>query len=322
METKSNYIFVGIVTLALLLSLALFTIWLAKFNDGNQKQYDIFFKQAVTGLSKGSSVSFAGIQKGQIDEISLWDDDPEFVRVRISVDENTPILQGTVATIASVGFTGPSEIQLSGAIKGAPPITCPKKDAKLVCPAGAPIIPTKPGALGELLNSAPLLLDRLSTLTERLTNILSDKNQDSIEKILINVETLSGSLAKTGPELSAVIGESRLTLQKAGLAADQMAAVAASTGQLIDGEGKPLMAEVNKTLKQAQKSLAALEDTANAAKPAIDGVSQNTLPEVNRLMKDLRDLSASLKSVTEKLENNGAASLVGSPNLPDYKPKK
>ena len=44
---------------------------------------------------------------------------------------------------------------------------------QLDCPYGVPVIPTKPGGLGALLNSAPKLLERLSTLTERLTELLS-----------------------------------------------------------------------------------------------------------------------------------------------------
>ncbi len=112
------------------------------------------------GLAKGSGVSYAGVPSGQIKSIELWKKDPDFVRVRISVDPATPILQGTTATINSVSLTGPSEIQLDGAVRGAPPITCPEEHPETTCPEGVPVIPTKPGALGELLNSAPQLLNR------------------------------------------------------------------------------------------------------------------------------------------------------------------
>ncbi|MBP7952052.1 MAG: MCE family protein [Sphingorhabdus sp.] len=322
METKSNFILVGVVTLLLLTALAGFTVWLARFNDGAQKEYDIFFKQSVNGLAKGSGVSFAGVPSGQITEIKLWKDDPEFVRVRIKIDQAVPILEGTVATIAGIGFTGVSEIQLDGAVKGAPPISCPKLNPKSACPADVPVIPTQPGALGELLNNAPLLLERLSTLTERLTNILSDKNQQSIEQILDNVEGLSGSLATQAPELRNMIIESRLTLQKTGLAADQVAVTAQSAGLLLDTEGRASFSELRATLAAANKSLAALENTANRAGPAIDTVTTRTIPEFNQLTRDLQKLSGSLKSVSEKLNQDGAAALIGSPALPDYEPRK
>lgn len=320
METKSNHVIVGAVTLLLLAILAGFTIWLSRVSDGNKKEYDIFFQQSVNGLAKGSGVSFSGVPVGQIEDIDLWEPDPEFVRVRISIKDNVPILLGTTATINGVGFTGVSEIQLDGAVKGAPPLACPKEKPKSACPAGVPVIPTKPGALGELLNNAPLLLERLSTLTERLTNILSDKNQQSIEQILDNVEGLSGSLAQQAPDLRAAVQESRLTLEKAGLAADELTKMAGSANKLLDNEGRPMMDELRKTLRAANGSLTALETTLNKANPAVDMLNSQTLPEVTQLARDLRELSVSLKSVTERVDQNGLGGVVSAPALPDYQP--
>lgn len=320
METKSNYVMVGAVTLLLLALLAAFTVWLSRTNDGDKKEYDIFFQQSVNGLAKGSGVSFSGVPVGQIESIELWEPDPEFVRVRISVKDSVPVLQGTTATINGIGFTGVSQIQLDGSVKGAPALNCPKVNPQTACPTGVPVIPTKPGALGELLNNAPLLLERLSTLTERLTNILSDKNQQSVEQILDNVESISGTLVAQGPDLRAAIQESRITLQKAGLAADEITKVAGSTNKLLESEGRPMLDELRKTLRSANGSLATLETTLNNANPAIETLNTQTLPEVTQLARDLRELSVSLKSVTEKVNQGGIGSVIGAPALPDYKP--
>ena len=115
-------------------------------------------------------------------KISLLPSRPEFVWVRIDVDEQTPVLQGTSAQIKGVGFTGVSEIQLDGAVRGSPPIT-------QIGPQGCPVLPATSGGLGALLNSAPELIDRIQRLTERLTELLSDKNQNAIADILENVDT-------------------------------------------------------------------------------------------------------------------------------------
>ncbi|WP_295442403.1 MlaD family protein [Sphingorhabdus sp. EL138] len=320
METKSNYVMVGAITLLLLALLAAFTVWLSRTSDGDKKEYDIFFQQSVNGLAKGSGVSFSGVPVGQIESIELWEPDPEFVRVRISIKDTVPIFLGTTATINGVGFTGVSEIQLDGAVKDAPALDCPKVNPQTACPTGVPVIPTKPGALGELLNNAPLLLERLSTLTERLTSILSDKNQQSVEQILDNVESISGTLAAHGPDLGAAIQESRIALQKAGFAADEITKMAGATNKLLDSEGRPMLDELRKTLRSANGSLAALETTLNNASPAIETLNTQTLPEVTQLARDLRDLSGSLKSVTEKVDQGGISSVVGAPALPDYKP--
>ena len=320
METKSNYVMVGAITLLLVALLAAFTVWLSRAGEGGKKEYDIFFQQSVNGLAKGSGVSFSGVPVGEIQSIELWEPDPEFVRVRITIKDSVPVLLGTTATINGVGFTGVSEIQLDGAVKGAPALVCPKANPKSACPTGVPVIPTKPGALGELLNNAPLLLERLSALTERLTNILSDKNQQSIEQILDNVENLSGTLATQAPDLRATIQESRIALQKAGLAADEITKMAGTTNKLLDSDGRPMLVELRKTLRSANGSLAALETTLNNANPAIETLNTQTLPEVTQLARDLRELSVSLKSVTEKVDQGGIGSVVNAPALPDYQP--
>jgi len=320
METKSNYVMVGAITLLLVALLAAFTVWLSRAGEGGKKEYDIFFQQSVNGLAQGSGVSFSGVPVGEIQSIELWEPDPEFVRVRITIKDSIPVLLGTTATINGVGFTGVSEIQLDGAVKGAPALVCPEANPKSACPTGVPVIPTKPGALGELLNNAPLLLERLSALTERLTNILSDKNQQSIEQILDNVENLSGTLATQAPDLRATIQESRIALQKAGLAADEITKMAGTTNRLLDSDGRPMLAELRKTLRSANGSLAALETTLNNANPAIETLNTQTLPEVTQLARDLRELSVSLKSVTDKVNQGGIGSVVNAPALPDYQP--
>ena len=99
METRSNHILVGGVMLALVAALAAGIIWLAGFGTGLHKEYDIFFAQSVEGLAKGGVVTFSGVPSGQITHIELWQDNPGFVRVRIEVRPDTPVLIGTTASI-------------------------------------------------------------------------------------------------------------------------------------------------------------------------------------------------------------------------------
>lgn len=322
METRSNHVLVGAVTLILLLALALFLIWLARLGGGADKEYDIFFKQAVDGLNKGSPVAFSGVPSGQVTDIALYQPDPQFVRVRITVNPDTPVLQGTTATIQGVGFTGVSQIQLDGAVKGAPEITCPSSGVSASCPFGRPVIPPRQGGLGALLNSAPKLLERLTTLTERLTELLSDRNQGEIAGILRNTNRLTAALADRGPEIAATLAETRIAIQKAGVASQQIGDLAATSNGLLKDDVKPAMANLNKAIGAAQRSMENLDTAIGDAKPAIQGFSKNTLPEVNQLIQDLRVMAASLSNVAEKIDQGGATGLIGAPKLPDYEPKK
>lgn len=319
METRSNHVLVGTVTLLLLAAIMIAAFWFSRLSQGDNMEYDIFFKQSVNGLAKGSSVNYSGVPSGQVEKIELWKRDPGFVKVRISVKEGTPVLQGTTATIAGVGFTGVSEIVLDGAVKGAPPITCPAENPLASCPDGVPVIPTKPGALGELLNNAPQLLERLSTLTERLTELLNDKNQQSIAGILANVERISGSLAERSPEIAATLAEARIAVQRTGIAAEQIGKLAASTDAMVNDEGRPLLADLRKSIQSATRSIDTLDKTIAEAQPGVHAFSNQTMPEVNQLVRDLREMSRSFRGVAEKLDQQGAGSIVGSPKLPDYK---
>jgi hypothetical protein len=65
METRSNHVLVGAVVLILLAVLALFIVWLARLGGGNERQYDIFFKQAVDGLSPVRRSAFRACLRGR-----------------------------------------------------------------------------------------------------------------------------------------------------------------------------------------------------------------------------------------------------------------
>jgi phospholipid/cholesterol/gamma-HCH transport system substrate-binding protein len=312
METRANHVWVGAVTLALMALMAAFVLWITRVGEGDQNDYDIFFKQSVEGLAKGAQVTFAGVPAGQIKKIELWPRDPSFVRVRIQIDKKIPVLQGTTATIQG-SFTGVSSILLDGAVKGAPPITEPG-------PEGAPVIPTKRGGLGALLNNAPLLLERLATLTERLTQLMSDDNQRSITHILANTDRMTSSLADASPQVQRTLAELQVTLRQASTTLAAFEQTANNANGLLENEGKPLAAQLRQTLTSAQKAAEALNTTVGEARPAARQLSETTLPAAESAIRDLRETTRALRSLTEKIDDQGAGSVIGGSRLPDYKP--
>ena len=319
METRANHVFVGAVTLALLAGLAAFFVWIARLNEGDLKRYDIFFNQSVNGLAKGSQVTFSGVPVGTIDKIELWRKDPSFVQVRISVDKSVPILQGTTATMQS-SFTGTGAILLEGAVKGALPIICPKENPRAFCPEGVPVIPTKRGGLGAILNSAPLLLDRLATLSERLNLLLSDENQKEFKGILANANVLTGELAKASPEVKATLTDLQATLRQASTTLASFDKVAGSANTLLGDQGGSLVRDLRTTLGSAQGAVDELKATLGDARPAARQLSATTLPEAEAALRELRAATRALRNVAEKIDEQGAGALTGGSQLPDFKP--
>ena len=199
METRSNYVMVGAVTVALLAGVLLFIVWLAGLSNKATKCYDIYFSQGVGGLNKGSNVSFSGVPVGQVRQ-DLAASQP--ARIRLGPDRRRPADAGAPGHDgADQGrrLHGVSEIQLDGAVRGRPPI-------QQMGPQGCPVVPATTGGLGALLNSAPELIDRIQRLTERLTELLSDKNQNAISDILENIDRTSKVLADRAPDMAETHG--------------------------------------------------------------------------------------------------------------------
>jgi phospholipid/cholesterol/gamma-HCH transport system substrate-binding protein len=311
METRANYVWVGAVTLVLLAALAAFIVWIAGFGVSNDKQYDIFFPQAVEGLSEGSAVSFSGVPVGKVTDMRGWKD-PQCVQVRISVKKDTPVLQGTTATVLG-SFTGISTIQLDGGKPGSPPITAIGRD-------GVPEIQPKAGGIGAILSSAPQLLDSLTSLTDRLTELLSPGNQHSIADILRNTDRMTKSMADASPRLDATLAQLQATLAQAQTTLAQAQQTLGSADQMLNKEGPSVADNIRQTMasvrKAADEAQAALAD----ARPAARELSQSTLPQADAALRDLKRTTQALRQMTETIQNQGAGSLLKGKNLPDYKP--
>ena len=311
MENRSNNVLVGSVTLVLLCILVGFIIWLSGFGGTHEAKYDILFKSSVDGLAKGSAVTFSGVPVGKVEDINILPDQPELIRVTVDVKPATPVLQGTTATIAGVGFTGVSQINLDGAVKGAPPIDQPG-------PWGNPLIPPKTGGLGALLNNAPQLLDRLTTLTERVTDLLNPANQKSITDILAHLDTVSGSLADRSKDIADTLAQAKVAIAQAGDAAQQIGRLAATTNQHID----PILDNLNQAVASAKRSMANVDEAVNDAKPGLKALSTQTVPAVNQLVRDLGTTAGALSQISQRLDRGGAAGLIGGDKLPTYRPRK
>jgi phospholipid/cholesterol/gamma-HCH transport system substrate-binding protein len=315
METRSNYAIVGAVVVALVVAMFVGVIWLAGFSNRTDQRFDIFFEQAITGLAVGSPVAFNGVPVGKIEEIRLLPDTPQFVRVRIAIAKDVPVLKGTTAAVEGVGFTGVSQISLTGAMQGAEPISAPG-------PYGVPVIPPRVGGFGALLASAPELLNNVSKLTERLSELLNRDNRRSIAGILRNTDTATAALADRAPEIAATIVEARTTLKAATATLQRFEKLAATTETLIDTDGKPLVAELRRTVTAAEKAIVRIDALGATAQPGVETLSNETLPEANRLVRDLRDLTNSLGAIAARLDEDPAGTLINGRTLPDYVPPK
>ena len=166
-----------------------------------------------------------------------------------------------------------------------------------------------------MLNSAPELIDRIQRLTERLTELLSDKNQNSIADILENVDKTTKVLAERAPDLAdamAMRGSPR-----AGRRSPPSSRRARRHHQrLVNEQGQPAGEDLRKAIASVQKAADNLDAMVSDARPGVQNFTKSTLPEANQLVRDLRDLSQSLKGVSERVEQGGIGGALGPQNCP------
>ncbi|HEX8663274.1 MAG TPA: MlaD family protein, partial [Beijerinckiaceae bacterium] len=94
METRANYALIGVFTLAVIVTGFLFVYWFSGGDTGARRQpVRVVFSGSVSGLSKGSVVTFNGIRKGEVTKLDL--EDTSRVVAEIEVDKATPIRTDT-----------------------------------------------------------------------------------------------------------------------------------------------------------------------------------------------------------------------------------
>ena len=319
METRSNYVMVGAVTVALLAGVLLFIVWLAGLSNKQTKCFDIYFAQAVGGLNKGSNVTFSGVPVGQVEQ--------DFAASRTGPNSSgcgsrsisrRRCSRARRAQIKGVGFTGVSEIQLDGAVKGS------AADQAARARRAARSFPASSGGLGALLNSAPELIDRIQRLTERLTELLSDKNQNAIADILENIDKTTKVLAERAPDLADAIARcaDRGAQCRHRRAATSPRSPTTPTGWSTN-RASPAAEDLRKAIASVQQAADNLNAMITDARPGVQNFTKSTLPEANRLVRDLRELVAvAAGGLRPRRISSGIGGTLGPEKLPDYKPGK
>lgn len=314
MENRKSHILVGAVTFVLIFTLFAFVLWLARFSRAETNEYDVFFAQSVSGLAVGSSVSFSGVPVGQVRQIALMPETPQFIRVRIELQPDTPVVAGTTASIRGVGFTGVTEVQLTGSMQGQMPLTEPG-------PYGVPVIPATSGGIGQLLENAPEVLERASTLLARLNEVFDDDNRERLAGLINNLDKASSAIADEAPAIRASVREAEASLKAVTAAANSLQRAGDSASTLLSEDGKPLIADLKNSVASLDATLKRVESVVASAEPGVNQLSNETVPQVNQLVTELRGVSQQLGALAGKLDEDPLGTLTGGRPLPDYQPK-
>lgn len=319
METRAHHVLIGFFTLLVAAAGLLFALWLGKSSHDTQFQtLDIVFLEAVSGLSKGSTVEFNGIKVGDVSSLRLDPDDPQRVIARVRVDSAAPVRSDTQARLMPAGVTGISIIRLSSG-----------QDADsevLVAGKEVPIIIASPSPFAKLLSGGEDVMLNLNSVLFQMRELLSTENLESVASTLRSLELASAAIAAEREQITG-------TIRQLGAASAQVERVLGETSQLVrqasglvDRSGRMVTDEGGKVLRSAQRAMGSFEE----AMQTLDAlVLENRLPlargmrslnELGPALGELRDTLASLRGIIRQLETRPAEYLLGLEPMKEFAP--
>jgi len=178
MKMRATNLMIGTTTLAIV-AIGLFgLLGVRKIRTISQetRMRIVFEGGSASGLRRGGSVNFDGVQIGEI--LSLKLDNPRKVVADVRVDKNAPIRKDTVVGLEYQGLTGVAAISLTGGDSSDPPVLA-ERDR----------IPTLTADLSEIQS----VRDTLHNVDRVLVG-----NQSTIKDGLLSFETYTASLAGRG----------------------------------------------------------------------------------------------------------------------------
>ena len=292
MERDAHYAAVGIATVALLLALAVFTIWLARLQFNNDYDvYDIVFYGPVRGLSEGGEVHFNGIRVGEVTDLNLDPNKGDQVIARIRVDGTTPVRVSSRAQLEPQGITGLNYIQITAGDANSAILKSQYPDNVI------PVIQSQPSPIAELLSGSGTVLAQTVDALNRINRVLSDDNVRSFSTSLKNVESLTAELeARKG-----MFEQLEQALAKANSAIGEYEALGAEARRLVETDGRSAIANINSAAEEARGAIATINRTAEGVEGPLTDFTATGLPQLQQSIQGLEDATRSLEGLVDEV---------------------
>jgi len=279
METRANFIIIGLFTLVGILGGLGFFLWLASVQiDRQYAQYGVLFDN-VSGLDQSAEVLFNGVSVGRVTGIRIWENDPSKAYVALEIDSTTPVAVDTIARLESQGVTGVAYIALSGGAPGAPVFT---PDADEV-----PIIPSRQSSFQSLVSSAPDLIADAANIIARLEQLTGTENQEHVRSILQNVDNATDGLEKALTDFSDISDTLRAATAQVTEFVAEFEGIGDSAKATLNAADSSF-AVITETFENADTAIANLGPAIDQANDAIAAINTLVAEDFAPLADDLR----------------------------------
>jgi len=189
METRANYVLIGLFTLTVIAAAFGFVLWFQSLHTTKARSpLRIVFEGPAAGLRNGGSVNFNGIRVGEVISVKL--DNPRRVVALSMVENNAPVRKDTLVGLEFQGLTGVAAISLKGGDEAAPAVPLDED--------GIPVLTADPNRLQDVTEA-------IRGTLQNINRVVAD-NQQAVRNALHNLETFTNTLARNSERIDAIMG--------------------------------------------------------------------------------------------------------------------
>lgn len=287
METRANYVVIGLFTLAVVVGVFGFVYWFQNIGGtGERAVYRVAFEGSVSGLRTGGSVLFNGIRVGEVTGLQLNPEKPQQVVATIAVDRSVAIRPDTQIGMEFQGLTGIAALSLKGGNPATPPLVGNKDNP--------PLLAAPPGATADVTQAAR---DVLTKVNEFIT-----ENQKAFKSAIEHLDTFSAALARNADKIDTITS-----------------GLQALTGG-PDGKG----GDINEAARSIKQLADHLDQRTAEITVGINRLSAAGTKQIDLLSANAQRTLTTINRAVENLDKNPSRLIWGGSgsNLPEYQGRR
>ena len=313
METRANYVIVGVFTLVALLAAFVFVFWTARYgNTSETAQVTIRIPGSAAGLGRGSAILFNGIRVGEVQNVFLDPKDPTVAIADGAIDARTPLKLSTRAALGIQGLTGQAYVEFKGGSASEP---------NLIGATIGPIeIEADPSFLNDVVDAARTLVNRAGVVLATFEGTLADI-RGPVTATARNAETFSNALAARSGDIDLFLKSTGDLSKSLSAASDRLQVTLAKVDSVISAvdpaKVKSTLDNVDVISKRLAESSAGVEalvasakltsDRAAATMLKIDALVASLPPEdIKTIVSDLKGVSGQAAGVMDNASKAAA----------------
>lgn len=285
METRANYIAIGIFTMVVFAIAFGFIYWLERYNDrGEAVSLDLILPADAGGLKIGSGVLFNGLRVGTVRAVSYRPDDPQNVYAIIEVRSDTPLREDTAVGIEVQPLTGLSNVKLVGGSPDKPPLL----EQEVV-----PALRAKSSSLQATIDKAGEAVETATSVLKKVDQLL-DESGGSISTTLTNVETFSAALANNADGIDELLKN----VAETSTALNSLGATIAGVSDDVEALVKAIdPVKVSSTIDNVEQVTAAFAKNSSEVDEIVGG-ARETVENLASLSENLKTASTAFAGGT------------------------